>query len=274
MLNNWLAVLVEGMAETLASAAARWVWTRTCSSPPFPAARSARAYATNKGTRDAGGRLRPRLPVAARRRKMPRSPPTPPTPRAWICRSPRHYLTTGDGPSTWGTAGDDVASAIAVPTVTSHSEIYSVTPTTADRQVQRQPAGQDVPAQARELRGLRSTPTVSRDPLLRTASRTTFEDETMTPLPHCRVPGTRGRQRPVQARPVPTRSNGRVSRAAHRCDTPASPSRPRSTVRPGRVAPAGHRFGRKENALPSWMRDTMRDGVTLRSESSASASSS
>ena len=40
-LNNWLAVLVEGMAETIALTEALG-WTRTCSSRPSPAARSPR----------------------------------------------------------------------------------------------------------------------------------------------------------------------------------------------------------------------------------------
>ena len=79
-LNNWLAVLVEGMAETLTLSSALGLdphlFLATIAGGPLAA-----PYATNKGTAMLDGRLRPRLPLAARREgcraRRGRRPPPP-----------------------------------------------------------------------------------------------------------------------------------------------------------------------------------------------------
>ena len=122
-LNNWLAVLVEGMAETLTLSSALGLdphlFLATIAGGPL-----ASPYATNKGTAMLDADFAPGFPLAARRQGCRARHRRRPRTTAWISRSPRPCCAAGNRPSTLGHGADDVASAITIPAVTSNPDGY------------------------------------------------------------------------------------------------------------------------------------------------------
>ena len=122
-LNNWLAVLVEGMAETLTLSSALGLdphlVVATIADGPL-----ASAYATNKGTAMLDAQFAPGFPLqhaakdaalaadAAHNHRV-ELPLTVALLRRW-----QRAIELGHG-------ADDVASAITIPAVTSNSEVYA-----------------------------------------------------------------------------------------------------------------------------------------------------